>query len=282
MAFLLALASSVLYGSADFMGGFASRRASVVAVTALSQAVGLALLALALPLLPGAPRGADLAWGLGAGLSGSLGVVLLYRALALGTVSTVAPLISLIAIAVPVGAGLAAGERPGIAPLAGIVAGAVAVVLIGRAPEASHAAPGSTRRVLPIALASGVLVGVFLVCIGRIARGSGLLPLVVSRGTGTLLFALLAAARRSPLRPAAAQWRLALGCGAADVAANLLYLLATQRGALSLVATLVSLAPASTVVLAQLVLRERLARIQQAGVALALLALALLAQGTLR
>ena len=279
MAFLLALASSVLYGTADFRGGFASRRAAVVAVTALSQAAGLALLLAALPFVPGMVRASDLAWAVAAGLTGSGGVVLLYRALALGTVSAVAPLVSLVAIAVPVAVGLAAGERPGGAALTGIALGAAAVVLLGRTAERDAPPSRESTRVLPIAIASGVLIGGFLVCIGRIGAGCGLLPLVVARGTGTALFALLALVRRTPLRPALAAWPLAAGCAAADVSANVLFLLAAQRGAMSVVATIVSLAPASTVLLAQLVLRERLARAQQAGVVLALVAVGLLARG---
>jgi drug/metabolite transporter (DMT)-like permease len=177
------------------------------------------------------------------------------------------------------------GERPGWAPVLGIVAGVAAVALVGQAePPAGAGAPvpprGSTRHLMPVALASGIFIGLFLVGLGRIGKGSGLAPLVLARGAGTLLLGLAAVARRTDLRPVAAQWRVVLGCGACDVGGNLLYMLAAQRAPLSLVAPLVSLAPASTVVLAQLVLHERLGRAQKAGVALALLAVALLAQGT--
>lgn len=279
MPFLFALASSVLYGSADFLGGWASRRGSVLAVTVASQAMGLAVLIAAALLAGGALRPDAVAWGVGAGLSGSIGVVLLYRALAVGTVSTVAPIISMIAIFVPVAAGLLAGERPAPAAFAGIALGAVAVTLIGAGEGGGGARVFPTRGALAVAVTSGVFVGGFLVCIGRIPAGSGLWPLVVARASGTVALGLALAARRGDARVPRTLWPAIAGCGAFDVAANLLYWLATQRGPLSLMATIVSLAPASTVVLAQIVLRERLAWLQKAGVAVAMAAIALLAYG---
>lgn len=279
MPFLFALASSVLYGSADFLGGWASRRGSVLAVTVASQAMGLAVLIAAALLAGGALRPDAVAWGVGAGLSGSIGVVLLYRALAVGTVSTVAPIISMIAIFVPVAAGLLAGERPAPAAFAGIALGAVAVTLIGAGEGGGGARVFPTRGALAVAVTSGVFVGGFLVCIGRIPAGSGLWPLVLARASGTVALGLALAARRGDARVPRTLWPAIAGCGAFDVAANLLYWLATQRGPLSLMATIVSLAPASTVVLAQIVLRERLAWLQKAGVAVAMAAIALLAYG---
>lgn len=279
MAFLLALASSVLYGSADFLGGWASRRGPVLAVTAFSQALGLAALAVGAVLAHGSLQREALLWGIGAGLSGSVGVVLLYRALATGTVSTVAPIISMIAIFVPVATGLLAGERPGVLALAGIALGVVAVTLIGAGEGGGGARAFPTRGAFATAVTSGVFVGGFLVCIGRIPAGSGLWPLVVARGTGTVAIGLALLLRPGAKTVPRPLWPALVGCGVFDVSANLLFWLATQRGALSLTATLVSLAPASTVVLAQLVLRERLAWLQKAGVAVAMAAIALLAQG---
>lgn len=279
MPFLLALASSVLYGSADFLGGWASRRGPVVAVTFLSQLAGLALLAAVAALAGGALRPGAVGWSVFAGVCGGLGVVLLYRALATGTVSAVAPIISMIAIVVPVATALLLGERPGVAAFAGIGLGVVAVGMIGAGEGGGGARVFPTRESLVVAVASGLFVGGFLVGIGHIPDGSGLWPLVVARATGAATLGLALAARRE--RPAAprAVWAAIAGCGAFDVAANLLFWLASRSGPLSLVATLVSLAPASTVVLAQLVLRERLSWLQKAGVAVAMAAIALLAYG---
>lgn len=286
MPFLIALLSSVLYGTADFLGGLASRRAPVVTVTALSQAAGLLVLLAVAPFVPGVTRGADLAWAVGAGVGGGAGVLLLYHALATGTVSTAAPLISMIALTVPVLFGLLTGERPGILPMLGIAAGVVAVLLISgtgseREVPASPAARPDARetvRGLGPALAAGLLIGAFLVCLGRIGSGANLWPLVLARTVGTVGLCVAAAVARVSFRPPAAAVGPILGAGSADVIANLLYVVAVQRAPLSLIATLVSLAPASTVVLAQLVLRERLSATQRAGVAVALVAVVLLAQ----
>src|SRR5712691_12394240 len=129
MPFVMALFSSVLYGIADFLGGIGSRRAPAVTVTAWFQLTGLVCLVAYALLAPGVTRTADLAWGAAAGASGGLGVLLLYRALAGGIVSTAAPLISMIALTVPVAVGLASGERPGVLPLLGVALGCVAVML---------------------------------------------------------------------------------------------------------------------------------------------------------
>ena len=289
MPFLMAILSSMLYGVADFLGGMGSRRGPAVTVTAWFQIVGLALLVGYALFVPGATRPADLTWAAGSGVAGGLGVLLLYRALASGVVSTAAPLISMIALTVPVAVGLVGGERPGVLPLLGVVAGAVAVVLIaahGEAQAESDAGAGtggatprpSLATLLP-AVASGIMIGLFLVCLGRVQPGASGWPLVAGRGAATLtLFIMLFASRAIVVPPPATRPFIA-GAALTDVSANVLYLLAVQRAPLSLIATLVSLAPATTVVLAQLVLRERLAPAQKVGVAVAFVAVVLLAQG---
>ncbi len=284
--FVLAILSSVLYGAADFLGGLGSRRAPVVTVTALSQAAGLVVLLAAAPFVPGATRVADLGWAAGAGLSGGAGVLLLYRALATGIVSTAAPLISMIALTVPVAVGLVSGERPGALPLLGVGTGVGAVLLIagggephaGDSPASPRPARRTSQRSLAPAYASGLLIGGFLVCLGRMAPGASLWPLVAARAVGTLGLVATGIVWRVSFRPPAPAVGPIIGAGSADVVANLLYVFAVQRAPLSLIATLVSLAPASTVLLAQLVLRERLSGGQRAGVALALVAVVLLAQ----
>ncbi len=278
---VLAAASAALYGTGDFLGGLATRRATALGASLFSQALGLVLLAVALPLVPGAPRGADLAWGAASGVAGGTGVLLLYHSLARYTVSTAAPLISLLSLAVPVGVGLALGDRPGPLAIAGIAAGALAVVLVSRGEDDAHSGRAPLRGVPPAVLACGLLIGLFLVALGRVQSGAGLLPLVLGRVTGIATFLLMAAIGRASLVPPASAWRPIAGAGVADVSANLLYVAAAQSGPLSLVATIVSLAPAATVVLAQAVLHERLTVAQKAGVALALGAVVMLARGAL-
>ena len=283
MPFVMAVLSSMLYGVADFLGGMGSRRAPAVTVTAWFQVTGLAFLVLYACFAPGVTRASDLAWAAAAGVSGGAGVLLLYRALAGGTVSTAAPLISMIALAVPVLVGLGTGERPGVLPLAGIGLGVVAVALIsahGAPDEAASTGAGAGRAaaLLP-AVASGVLIGLFLVCLGRVERGASGWALVAGRASASVLLWAMVLASRAPIALAAAARPPMIGAAITDVSANVLYLLAVQRAPLSLVATLVSLAPATTVLLAQVVLRERLAPAQRVGVAVALAAVVLLAQG---
>jgi drug/metabolite transporter (DMT)-like permease len=286
MPFLMAILSSMLYGVADFLGGIGSRRGHVVVVTAWFQIAGVLPLAIYSMFAPGVTRPEDLAWGAAAGVTGGLGVMLLYHALASGVVSTAAPLISMIALTVPVVIGLTGGERPGALPLAGIALGCVAVMLIsGHGGHGELAEPANSSRPRPSlaslapAFGAGILIGLFLVCVARVQPGSSAWPLVVGRATATLCAFALLFASRLPLPPPPATYAPILGGAITDVSANVLYMMAVQRAPMSLIATLVSLAPATTVVLAQVLLRERLGAMQRWGVALALVAVALLAQG---
>src|SRR5918995_5447180 len=133
MVYLLALGSALFYGAADFTGGLTSRRAGAIPVVVLSQFSGMVLLGLLLPLLPDAsPSRNDLIWGAVAGLTGGIGVALLYRALAVGTMALVAPTTAVCAVAIPVFAAIALGERPSARVVAGIGLALVAIVLVSR------------------------------------------------------------------------------------------------------------------------------------------------------
>lgn len=276
MGFTLALAAAALYGAADFLGGLAGRRAHVTTVTAWSQAVGLALLLAVAPFVPGVPSRVDLLWGAGAGLSGGFGVLLLYRALATGTVSVAAPIINLVGLTLPVAVGLLTGERPGALAISGIGVGAVAVALLGGWHRGElH------RRGLGTALASGVCIGVFLVCLGHVHAGTGLWPVAMARAVGTLVLVATVLAQRAPAWPGArAAWWALAGAGAGDVVANTLYVTSRASVPLSIAAPLVTLAPATTVLLAQVFLREPLTRSQRAGLALAAVALLMLSRAS--
>jgi len=288
MTYLLALASALLYGAGDFTGGLATRRASTLPVIVVSQASGLALLALLFPFLPAAaPARADLWWGVTAGLTGGAGVALLYRALAIGRMAVVAPTTAVCAVVVPVLVSVAMGERPGPLAATGIVLGLVAIVLVSQqsapesaTPESATPVSGSSR--LPagvgIALVSGVAIGLFLLSLAQTRPEAGMWPILVSRSTSVTLFGLAAlVARRSVRLPGV--FRLTLFCGVIDMTANALYLVAARVGPLSVVVTLASLYPASTVLLARVVLGERLNLRQVVGVACALAAIALIVGG---
>lgn len=278
MAALLALLAAAIYGVADFCGGIATRRSSVLAAAILSQGSGLLALVVLAPLLPGALQGpAALGWSAGAGLAGSLGLALLYYGLARGPVSVVAPVTGVCSIAVPVLVGLGLGERPGAAPLAGIALAVLAVALIGQAGPGTGPDRGGLDRTVAVALASGVAIGLFLVALARTGRDAGLWPLVVARAVALVALAALARAARRPLAPPPPARRIAAVSGLLDVLANCGYLIAVREGPLGLIGTLVSLYPASTVLLARLLLRERIRPVQSLGLACAVLAVVLIA-----
>jgi drug/metabolite transporter (DMT)-like permease len=252
-------------------------------VTFVAQAAGLIVLALLLPLLPSSsPLPSDYLWGIAAGVAGSGGVALLYRALAIGTMSIVAPITAVCAAAVPVLVALALGERPGVYAALGIVLAAVAIVLLSRV-QSVESAPRRMQSAVSLAFISGIAVGLFFLCLAQTSDDSGVWPLIVGRAVSVPLFGVMAVTRGRSLsrdeettlleRGAA---RTAVGCGVVDMTANALYLIATRHGPLSLVATLASLYPASTVLLARFTLGERLSGSQALGVACALVAVVLI------
>lgn len=280
---LYALAAAAIYGAADFLGGTVAKRATTLAAVVATQGAGLLLLLLFTPfMLDAAVTPNDVLFGALAGLTGSVGVALLYRGLAMGPMSVVAPITAVCAVVVPLIAGLMFGET--LAPLAalGVAMAIAAVVLLGQdttsaddrggvPPSAEHVA-----QAVRIALASGVAIGGFFVCLGRTAAPAGLWPLAVSRTVSVSVFLTVAFSTRQTWRIPSAALAPAIGCGAMDMIANGLYLVAVRQGQLSLVATLASLYPASTVLLARLVLGERLGRWQQVGVGTAVAAIVLI------
>ena len=278
MAYLLALLSAGFYGAADFTGGLATRRAAAIPVVLVSQACGLVLVALALPLLPAAtPTKADLWWGAAAGFAGGIGVALLYRALATGTMSVVAPTTAVAAVALPVLTSIALGERPGWIPVLGIALGIVSIVLVSRQAADPPGGPSAHRSSgIGAALIAGVGIGIFLLALAQTHRAAGLWPLLTDRVASVAFFAIVAAVGRRSVRMPLNLATLAVGGGALDMIANALYLLAVRIGPLSAVVTLSSLYPASTVLLARAVLGERLSAWQIAGVVTALVAVVLI------
>lgn len=286
VAVALALASSISWGISDFLGGLQSRRLPVLSVLAVSQPVGLALaLALALPFASGqVSLGAAVAVGAG-GLSGVAALGLFYRAMAIGPMSVVAPVASLGAI-VPVAVGLARGEEPAALQAVGLVIALLGVALAVREVEHPHGVTVERRAVVLAAL-SGLGFGAFFVGLDAAASEDALWATVWARSgaSAAVLLGLLAAPRASArLRGAiAARARGPLPAlvviGFLDIAANTLFALATREGLLSLVSVAGSLYPVTSVILARLVLGERLAGSQQVGVGLALAGVVLIAGG---
>lgn len=284
----LALGSALFYGAADFAGGLAARRASGLAAAAGAQGTGL-LLVIALALVVPAPEvtRADLLWGAFSGLCGGTGLAFFFGALAAGRMSTIAPISAVIGAAIPVAVGLVLGERPSATALVGIAIAAAAIVLVSREDAALHgavtddptAAPNTPVRALVLAAVAGMLFGGFFTALAQTHESAGFVPLLANRALScVVLWSMLLAGpaeQREGMRlPSYRQG--AVSSGLLDVAASVLFLLATSRGPLSLVAPLGALYPASTVLLAVLVLRERLGSAQRAGLVLAGAALLLI------
>jgi drug/metabolite transporter (DMT)-like permease len=286
MVYLLALGSALFYGAADFMGGLSSRRAGAIPVVLISQFSGMLLLALLIPALPSAsPSRADLLWGAAAGLTGGVGVALLYRALAIGTMAVVAPTTAVCAVAIPVLVAVVLGERPVPLAIAGIVLGIISILLVSQqqTERTAEQQTGAHRARLPpgvgTAFASGVAIGFFLISLARTRSEGGMWPLLMARMVSVLLFATLALATRASFRMSKRVAALACTAGVIDMLANALYLLASRQGQLSVVVTLTSLYPASTVLLARIILHERLSIWQVTGVVCALAAVTLIVSG---
>ena len=280
MAYLLALSAAALYGTADFLGGLAARQANTLAVVVTSQGCGLTLLLLSLPLLPEAtPAARDLVWGGAAGLIGGVGLALLYRALAVGRMAVVAPTTAVCAVLIAVATGVLRGERLGSLTMLGVALAIVAIVLVSQQRAAAGAVSARAGALPPgvgLALVSGVAIGLFFLALAETDAGAGMWPLVAARAASVTLFTVIALVSGRPLRLAAPVARIALVGGAVDVGATALYLLASRYGPLSVVVTLLSLYPASTVILARVVLGERLNGWQVTGVACAALAVTLI------
>jgi drug/metabolite transporter (DMT)-like permease len=278
---LLALASAVCYGAADFLGGLTSKRAHTLAIVVVSQFAGLLLLLLSLPFLPAStPRTIDYIWGAVAGLAGGTGVALLYRALAIGVMAVVAPTTAVCAVVIPVLVAVGLGERPSLVAVGGIVLAIIAITLVSQSehpePVLHEERSGSGTSAFTLALLSGVAIGFFFVALARTSADAGLWPLVAARAVSVGLFATMALLTSQPLR----LWGRTLGIvivgGSLDMLANLLYLIATRSGPLSVVVTLASLYPASTVLLARVVLHERLSRRQWVGIVCAMAAVVMI------
>jgi drug/metabolite transporter (DMT)-like permease len=277
VAVLLALASAVVYGMADFCGGLATRRAAAVAVVAASQAAGLVALLPLLPWLGGDPTVRDLGWGAAAGVAGASGLVLFYRALAGGVMSVVAPVTAVSAAALPVLVGVGLGERLAPWAVVGIGLALVAVVLVAAEEGLSSLRSARPAGLVP-ALAAGAGFGSFFVLLDRTREEAELGPLVAARLVSVVLVTVMALTTRRSLRVPRSAVAVVLLAGVGDMAANALFLLASQQGGpLAITGVLASLYPVSTVVLAQVVLRERLVGTQVAGLAAAGAAVVLIA-----
>jgi drug/metabolite transporter (DMT)-like permease len=286
MVILLGLAAALLYGSGDFLGGMATRRAHVLAVLTLADTAAVITAIAAAAMFPGQASLAGLAWGISAGLIGGLGLIVFYIGLATGPMSVVAPVSGLVSTILPVAVALAQGERPGPGVYAGAMLCLVAVVLASSAGRTSAAdgpkrpGPSGQARAIAYGITSGVSFGLFFLLIRNAGQSGTFWPVAAGR-IGELATVLIAAAmlRRGQV-PRDMDGRLLLaaaGAGVIDVVANICYVAATRTGMFGLAVVLASLYPGVTVLLARVVLGERLRWVQRAGLALAAIGILLVA-----
>ena len=279
---VFALAAAALFGSADFLGGVASRRARAASVLLISTPAGVVVI-FAAALLTGAPfQAGGLGWALAAGAVGGAGMIILYGGLAAGPMSVVAPVSALASTVVPVGAALAMGERASAVVYAGAALCLVAIVLVsmegGRGSRpATGRDPGVARfrvaaRGLGYGATSGLAFGVFFLFIRNAGTAGVLWPVCLARVAGTVV--ILAAAAwlgTRPPGPGAGRWVLpaAIGAGILDSTANVCYLLAARAGLFGVAVVITSLYPGITVLLARVTLGERMRAVQRVGLVLA-------------
>ena len=277
MASLLALLSSLSWGTSDFLGGLAARRVGAIRVLSVSYPAGAALITvLAWFVIPGRLTWSLVGTAAVVGSVGALAIGLLYAALARGQMGIVSPITAVLSGAVPVVVGLVIGESLSSLALAGVVIAAIAVVLVSRESGPHRSTPLSA---VVLAVASGLAIGAYLSVLGTAPEDSGIWVAAIGRWFSTvlvvgILIALIGRGRGTSVRY---PWILALSAGALDALANAIFQLAAQRGLLAIVAVIGSLYPAATVLLARIVLKETLSRVQLLGVVLALLAASTLA-----
>jgi drug/metabolite transporter (DMT)-like permease len=222
------------------------------------------------------PQGADVVWAVAAGGFGVVGITSLYRGLSVGRMGVVAPTTGVLAAVVPVVVGFAMEGIPSTEVVVGIVVALLAVVLVTRAP--GHDA--STPSGIEWGLLGGVAIGLFNVCIGQLSGAGAFGPLVITRIVQAgILLAIIVLGRQAWRMPlASARWLIVIGL--LDMAGNAAFILAAQAGDLAIAATLSSLYPVGTVVLAIAILHERLTRSHAAGIVLTAAAILLIGLGT--
>jgi drug/metabolite transporter (DMT)-like permease len=286
LAVLLALAAAVGYGGSDYSAGLAARRTSVIRITILAEAASVALLALVLPWAgPHAPSLASLAWGAAGGIAGAIGALALYVGFRHAAFSVAGPLSAVGAAGFSALAGLLLGERPSGLAMTGIALALPAIVGVSVSPAgAEHrpAAAGRHAQGVIWSLVAGACFAVLFIGLNRAGSGGGLWPVAAAQGAALVGVSCIGAVTRDLHLPAAGARWLAVLTGVSGGAGTVLYFLATQAGLLAVTAVLTSLYPAVTIVLARLLLGERLTAVRLAGLCLAAASVGLIAVGGAR
>ena len=271
---LSALASALVWGAGDFVGGLAAYRRAPYQVVALASLAGVPLLLFFAYLAnEGIPPPPDILWAIAGGISGAVGVAALFRGLSTGSAAIVAPTAGVVSAAIPVIVGsLLQGLPPG-TRLAGITVGLVGIGLVSKAADPRV---DSVRSSVSLSVLAGTGFGGFFVFIAQLKGGLLFAPLVIAKLAAVALACLILVIRREPL-PSPASQPIALLAGALDAGGNFFYLLAVQLVRLDVAAVLTSMYPATTVILSAALLHERIRSLQMVGVGLCLTGLALIA-----
>jgi drug/metabolite transporter (DMT)-like permease len=276
-ALVLSLIAALGYGVSDFVGGLAARRVAVLKVVVASYPVGMIGMAIVAPFVGGTPTASSFVYGVLSGLVGGCAILWYYAALAAGPMSVVSPLTAVLVAGIPLAVGILTGDRLSPVALVGAGLAVVAVMLVSRQKDATE---GETARFTPkvawLTVGSGAAFGVFFILLDKVGSTTGMWPLLISRTTATVLVLVVATVTRQLRPPTGVALRLALTAGLLDVIANAAFLYALRAGLLSIVSVLTSLYPASTVLLARLVLGERTGWTQRVGLVLAAVAIAMI------
>jgi drug/metabolite transporter (DMT)-like permease len=271
----LSLLSAASWGGGDFAGGLAVKRANVFRVVALAHAFGFVLmLSMALSVGETIPPVRDLAWGAIAGVTGAFGIAALYKGLAVGRMGIIAPVASVVTAIIPVVVALRTEGLPTTLQLAGFVVALVSIWLVAR-PDGQI----DTHRGLGLAILAGVSFGLFLVSGKEAGHHAVFWPMVAARFTSSLLMGLIAAFTVGERGSVRSVWVAILASGLLDSCGNALFIAASRHGRLDVAAVLSSLYPASTVILARVLLKERISRLQAVGIIGALLSVTLISGG---
>lgn len=269
---IFGLAASLSWGSGDFSGGLASRRSNPASVIIVAYAAGFVLLiALALVSREQPPSWIDLMWGGLAGLVGAVGLLAFYQALASGRMGIAAPVSAVMTAALPVFFNMLLQGPPNWFQGAGFLIALLAIALISQSQGTLGRPEG-----LGLALLAGCGFGCFFILISRISHASVFWPLATARLTSVLLLIIVVRVRGQQMLPKRTLLPLVLTAGVLDALGNAFFVLAAHAGRLDVAAVLSSLYPAATVILATILLRERMTRIQGIGILLALVAVPLI------
>ncbi|MGD0558935.1 MAG: EamA family transporter [Streptosporangiaceae bacterium] len=280
MVTILALIAAALYGTADFMGGAASRRAKPLAVLAITGPAGAVVMLVAAAATGtgwGGMTAASAGWAIAGGVAGSAGLLAFYAGFVAAPMSVVSPVTALVATVLPVGFAVAQGERPSLAVAAGAVICVAAVICVSMEQGETEKKTGRLRALM-YAIPAGASFGLYFLFLREAGTSGVIWPVTVARVTGTLVaVACCLALRVRPVgwRPDRALFGIAVASGALDAAANVAYVLATRVGLFGLAVVITSLYPGITVLLARFVFGERMRWVQRAGLILAGIGVAL-------